>query len=159
MSKLANLYIGRAGQMVVMAEFLVRGYNVAVPEVDIGDDIFVVRDIDGLHSRIQVKTTNATPTQDGYSARYTLKLSQLENPSTPDTWYVFVNRLQDEWESFLVISRQELYDLYEIHDIGSVNRNKVLSLYVSYTKDGVICSGQNLIQYLNNWNSWMLIDH
>ncbi|MEM7531914.1 MAG: hypothetical protein AAF639_07055 [Chloroflexota bacterium] len=88
-----------------MAEFLVRGYNVAVPEVDIGDDIFVVRDIDGLHSRIQVKTTNATPTQDGYSARYALKLSQLENPSQPDTWYVFVNRLQGEWESFLVISR------------------------------------------------------
>lgn len=30
--------------MAVMAEFLVRGYNVAIPEVDIGDDIFVVRD-------------------------------------------------------------------------------------------------------------------
>lgn len=30
--------------MVVMSEFLDRGYNVAVPEVDVGDDLFVVRD-------------------------------------------------------------------------------------------------------------------
>lgn len=37
-----NLYLGHAGQMAVMAEFLVRGYNVAIPEVDVGDDIFVV---------------------------------------------------------------------------------------------------------------------
>lgn len=36
-----NLYVGRAGQMAVMSEFLVRGYNVAIPEVDVGDDIFV----------------------------------------------------------------------------------------------------------------------
>jgi len=39
MSKKGNLYLGKAGQLVVMSEFLVRGWNVAVPEVDIGDDI------------------------------------------------------------------------------------------------------------------------
>ena len=33
-----SLYIGRAGQMAVMAEFLLRGYNVVIPEVDVGDD-------------------------------------------------------------------------------------------------------------------------
>ncbi len=27
-----------------MAEFLLRGWNVAIPEVDVGDDIFVVDD-------------------------------------------------------------------------------------------------------------------
>ena len=36
-----SLYSGRAGQMAVMAEFLIRGYNVAIPEVDVGDDIFL----------------------------------------------------------------------------------------------------------------------
>ena len=39
MSKKANLYVGRAGQMVVISEFLIRGWNVAVPEVDVGDDL------------------------------------------------------------------------------------------------------------------------
>jgi len=51
MSKKFNLYLGRAGQLAVMSEFLTRGWNVAIPEVDIGDDIFVVRDSDGNLSR------------------------------------------------------------------------------------------------------------
>jgi hypothetical protein len=37
-------HIGKAGHLAAMAEFLLRGYNVAQPEVDIGDDIFVVND-------------------------------------------------------------------------------------------------------------------
>ena len=45
--------------MAVMAEFLARGYNVAVPEVDRGDDLFVVRDDNGELSRIQVKSASA----------------------------------------------------------------------------------------------------
>jgi hypothetical protein len=39
MSKKQNLYTGRSGQFAVMAEFLRRGYNVAIPEIDIGEDI------------------------------------------------------------------------------------------------------------------------
>lgn len=35
-------YTGKSGQLAVMAEFLIRGYNVAMPEVDEGDDVFVV---------------------------------------------------------------------------------------------------------------------
>jgi hypothetical protein len=54
-----HLYTGKSGQLAVMAELVSRGYNVAVPEVDIGDDIFVVRDRDGQLSRVQVKTANA----------------------------------------------------------------------------------------------------
>ena len=33
-------HIGKAGHLAAMAEFLLRGYNVAMPEVDVGDDIF-----------------------------------------------------------------------------------------------------------------------
>jgi hypothetical protein len=33
-------YVGKAGQLAVMGEFLLRGYNVAMPEVDVGDEIF-----------------------------------------------------------------------------------------------------------------------
>ena len=67
MPKRDNLYIGRAGQMAVMSEFLCRGYNVAIPEVDVGDDIFVVRDLDGAFSRIQVKTSISVKTKGGYT--------------------------------------------------------------------------------------------
>lgn len=44
MSKKYNLYLGKAGQLAAMASFLVRGWNVATPEVDVGDDLFVVED-------------------------------------------------------------------------------------------------------------------
>ena len=37
-------YVGKGGHLAVMGEFLLRGYNVAMPEVDVGDDIFVVHD-------------------------------------------------------------------------------------------------------------------
>ena len=30
-------HLGKAGQLAAMAEFLLRGYNVAIPEVDVGD--------------------------------------------------------------------------------------------------------------------------
>jgi hypothetical protein len=60
MSKKQNLYVGRAGQMAVMAELLWRGWNVALPEVDVGEDVFVVKDESGELWRVQVKTATAT---------------------------------------------------------------------------------------------------
>ena len=42
MSKRGTQYTGRAGHLAVMAELLIRGWNTAIPEVDVGDDIFVV---------------------------------------------------------------------------------------------------------------------
>lgn len=104
MSKRANLYLGRAGQMAVMSEFLDRGYNVAVPEVDVGDDIFVVRDSSGVYVRVQVKTSTATETRRGTASRYSLRLSQLAQPTAPEIWYVLVQRIADQWSDFLLIS-------------------------------------------------------
>lgn len=49
-------YVGRAGQLAVMSEFLLRGYNVAIPEVDEGDDVLVVNDRADRLWRVQVKT-------------------------------------------------------------------------------------------------------
>ena len=43
MSKKNNPYIGKAGHLFVMSKFLLRGWNVSTPEVDIGDDIFCCR--------------------------------------------------------------------------------------------------------------------
>jgi hypothetical protein len=55
MKKNYHLYLGKAGHLAVMSEFLTRGWNVAIPEVDIGDDIFVVQDESGTLRRIQEK--------------------------------------------------------------------------------------------------------
>ncbi|MFN9622301.1 MAG: hypothetical protein ACK587_05640 [Cyanobacteriota bacterium] len=40
-------YVGKAGHLAVMGELSLRGYNVALPEIDKGDDIFAVNDVTG----------------------------------------------------------------------------------------------------------------
>ena len=39
-----NAYTGKSGQLAAMGELAWRGYNVALPEMDVGDDIFSVND-------------------------------------------------------------------------------------------------------------------
>jgi hypothetical protein len=40
-------YVGRAGDLALMAELSWRGYNIAIPLIDIGDDVFAVNDKTG----------------------------------------------------------------------------------------------------------------
>jgi len=49
-----------AGHLAVMSELALRGYNVAIPQIDVGDDVFVVNDETGVMSRLQVKTSSRT---------------------------------------------------------------------------------------------------
>ena len=105
MSKKVNLYTGRAGHLAVMAELLLRGWNTAIPEVDVGDDIFVVRDSDGNLRRVQVKTAKAKRVKSGYSAVLNLSLSQLRTPITPEVTYALAVRLEERWDAFVVIDR------------------------------------------------------
>ncbi len=159
MSKKANLYIGRAGQMAVMAEFLIRGYNVAIPEVDVGDDIFVFKDSDGEYVRIQVKTASAVPGQKGYSVRYSLRLSQLTEPTVPEIWYVFAHRLSSNWGSYILIPRNTLFEFYDRHNMGSLNKNGFLQLYFSFWGNKVTCSGMDWSAFINDWSAWPQIEH
>ena len=52
-------YLAKAGHLAVMSELAFLGYNVATPEIDIGDDVFAVNDETGALYRIQVKTATA----------------------------------------------------------------------------------------------------
>jgi hypothetical protein len=91
MSKKYNLYLGKAGQLYVMSEFLIRGWNVAMPEVDTGDDIFVVEyDKDSFY-RIQVKTASIVERQQSSSAQFSVSLSQFEENQL-SIYYVFLMR-------------------------------------------------------------------
>jgi len=159
MSSKGNLYIGRAGQMAVMAEFLLRGWNVAVPEVDIGDDLLVLRDADGNLSRIQVKTSSTTELQQGYSLRYSVRFSQLSQVLTPDVTFVFASRLQKKWNPFIVIPRDVLYNYHLIHDVGSRTQSGNVTFYFRYDNTKMTCGGQDFSGYLDNWDAWPLIEH
>ena len=79
MSKLKNQYVGRSGHLAVMAEFLIRGYNTAIPEVDRGDDILVVEDAVGQIWRVQVKTGSGKETARSDTTSYTARFKGTVN--------------------------------------------------------------------------------
>jgi len=152
MSKRANLYRGRAGQLAVMSELLWRGWNVATPQVDVGDDIFVVEDERGTFYRVQVKTSNGTQRDYGCSAQYALPPQQLRTPKTPILIYVLALRFEGKWRDYLIIDRQTLLSKYETAGMGSLSEaSSSVTLYVRYKRQTVECSGIDLSEFRNSW--------
>src|SRR4051812_16463293 len=106
-----NLYDGKAGHLAVMSELLCRGWNVAIPEVDVGDDVFAVMDAEREFIPIQVKSANAKQQLKSYSARFEIPMDQLEEIKTPALVYVLAVRVNNLWKSFIVIPQYELLTL------------------------------------------------
>ncbi len=158
MTKKFNLYLGKAGHFHAMSEFLCRGWNVAIPEVDIGDDIFVVKDETGEFWRVQVKTANGISRKDGWSAQFSISAAQLIQRFQPELIYVFLVRNQEGWSKPLVISRQKLYELFKFTKIGAAQNDKLV-FYFSFQNDKVICSEIDLTSHLNNFSDFPLIEH
>lgn len=161
-----NAYTGRGGQLAVMAEFVIRGYNVAMPEIDIGDDIFVVKDSNGDLSRIQVKTAigKAQKRPDCFSAQFSIAYTHLEEPRKPEITYVLTLRVGDSWKEFVIIPRRDLYVLRQKAKIGALitnakTRQQNLVFSLAFKPHDVLCSKQSLQQYRNRWDDWPILDH
>jgi hypothetical protein len=145
-------YVGRAGQLAAMAEFLLCGYNVAIPEVDEGDDIFVVNDAIDRLWRVQVKTAIGVSRHYGFSGQFLISLGQLQEIGNTPLFYVFCLRAADHWK-FVPISQIDLGQEYERHGVGSVAGDNLL-LYLAFRPTALICSGRDWQIYRNNWNPW-----
>jgi hypothetical protein len=158
MSKKNNLYLGKAGQLVAMAEFLALGWNVAVPEVDIGDDIFVVKDETGDYTRVQVKTSSGMIRKTGISAQFSLPLAQLEGAPTPELTYIFLVRYDNTWLRPLVIRRNELDYLVQNLPKKSSEITRI-SLYFVWNDKNVNWGKFDLSQYVSNFSDFPLIEH
>lgn len=158
MSRKQNLYVGRAGQMAVMAEFLWRGLNVAFPEVDIGEDVFVVKDDSGELWRIQVKTATAGLLQGGHFAQFNISLGQLESPRTPDLIYIFAIRSSTGWEPFIIIDRETLWNESQANGVGSVSHGSLI-LRFSIQDSKLRCASRDFMPYRNDWSRWPVIRH
>jgi hypothetical protein len=144
-------YFGQSGQFAVMSELLSLHLNVAIPEVDVGDDILVIRDKDGTWYRVQVKSANAKERKNNYSAQFKLRLDQLSNPTTPELFYILVIRKEQKWADFIIIKRSDLNSLKQINNIGSVS-GKHLILYFSIKNSKVYCGKNDLTNYKDNWS-------
>ena len=156
MKKNYNLYLGRAGHLTVMSEFLIRGWNVAIPEVDIGDDIFVVQDENGTLQRVQVKTSASTERANSFSGQFNIPLSQLKNLSDILIHFVFIVRHFDKWTTPIIIRQDFLLDHYENHNIGSEHDGHLI-LYFSYSENKVECSKVNFTPYVADFRDFPIL--
>jgi hypothetical protein len=149
-----DAYTGRSGQLAVMAELLQRQCNAAIPEVDVGEDVFAIRDGSDIIARLQVKTANARPlkTPDGYTAQFSVPLEQLQRRDIPPLHYVFPVRLGGRWQDFVIIARWQLADLHEVENLGVENEG-ALKFTLSFRGDDVRCGRVSLQPFRNAWQT------
>ena len=155
-------HTGYSGQMAVLSELLFRNCNAAIPVIDVGMDVFAFRDDGDQVARIQVKAAQGTPYRKsaGYRAQFNLSLKQLRAEDNPLLYYALAVRLNEQWVSFLVISRSRLLQhLEEDQPFGIENRDSgELALKVQYRslpdhpgQFQVRCGNVHLDAYLNAW--------
>lgn len=142
----------------MMAEFLIRGWNVAIPEVDIGDDIFVVKDENGELRRVQVKTSSTVIRQNGFSGQFNLSYGQLSDIREVIIYYVFIFRLIDQWSAPIVIPQNILFDMVENQNVGARNGDRVI-FYVSMNKRLARCKTADFTPFVNNFADFDIIPH
>ena len=158
MTKKFNQYLGKAGHLSIMSEFLMLGWNVAIPEVDIGDDIFVVQDDNGTLRRVQVKTSTSTLRKDSFSGQFSLSLKNIRNISSILVHYIFLVRQNDEWSKAVIIRQDYLLDHFENNKVGSESKGNI-TFYFSYVNGQVECSGQNFTKYIKDFTDFPKIEH
>ncbi|MBY0229396.1 MAG: hypothetical protein K2W96_08970 [Gemmataceae bacterium] len=150
--RLGTLFKGAAGQCAVLSEFLYRLMNVAVPEVDIGDDIFVVTEKDETVTRVQAKHAKAEAQANGsWVAQFMLPWEQFFHDDTPPLVYVLAVRFNDQWNDFIVVRRSVLVEMHRRNPIGSNATDTSgtatgVKLRLVFTEGDVKCQGKQSLQ-------------
>ncbi len=156
-TKLGRAHVGKAGQLHTMTQFLLRGYNVAVPEVDLGDDLYVVTDRMDRLWKIQVKTATFNPPVSP-RAKFHIPWGQLVESDDPPLYYIFVIYEEGVPMQSVIIPRRVLRKVIvaERRSIPSGGAT-TFSLYPS---DGFIGTRHHeLTEYIENWSAWPLAEN
>src|SRR5688572_751771 len=95
--KNSSLFFAKSGNLFVISEFLLRGWNVANSQIEANDDTFIVHDEKGTFRRIQVKTAESNGTKNKINARFRIPLYQLRNIGHVRLYYVFTVRHLAHW--------------------------------------------------------------
>ncbi len=170
-------HLGRSGEFAAMSEILARGWNVAIPEVDVGSDVFVAQDDGTRLTRVQVKTTHARMIGDQWvSETVKVPYPQLmrEGDEVP-LLYVFTARVERGWE-FVVIPQADLRDVWRRFERardavaesgrrppGRPRKNpseprEAAAFELAFSTDDVIGpGGQSLRAWRNGWDCFELL--
>jgi hypothetical protein len=165
---------GMSGHLACMSYFLRRGYNVAVPVVDLGDDIIVIHDDQHDLRRVQVKSGNPPKRQKSHAAdvreiRFTLSRQQLSESYGAALHYMLMAWVWGRW-SFVMIPRSELQKRKEASEARGRTpgglpradreaRSDSLTLTIFFSRDETTGHedawlwGQSLMDFLNRWTA------
>ena len=148
-----SLYKGKAGHLAVMSELCFRGYNVAMPEIDKGDDVFVVNDGSGAMWRIQVKTSSPKVQKKSRAFQFRVRETAITVPQTPELHFVFVMRDGTRWR-FAVMDRPVLHNYVRAQNMGTAAgdyRQINMTLFDTGELKG---SKISLTHHLEDWATW-----
>ena len=151
-------YVGTAGQLAVMSELSLRGYNVAIPQIDKGDDVFAVNDATGAMWRVQVKTSQGRKQKKSDAYHFRIRQSAIATPSTPELHFVFACRGVDVWR-FVVVPRAVLANYVTGQKVGTAGPKGTYRNFtvVLHHTGKVVCSKVVFTHHLNDWISWPAI--
>jgi hypothetical protein len=154
----ADSFTGRAGQFAVMSELMRLRCNAAVPEVDLGTDVFAFRDDRQEVVRIQVKaclTPHDYADGSGYSAKFGLPMRQFQRlDDQPPLYYALAVWGGSRWVDFLIVSRARLQGyFYGKTKFGYHNKHSDDLEITLELRGKVECSGQDLSDCRNAWGS------
>ena len=141
-----------------MAELLRLRCNAAIPEVDLGTDVFAFKEDREEVVRLQVKACTAPHIYvdgSGYSAKFVLPMKQFHRlDDRPPLYYALAVLRDDKWVDFLVVSGARLQSYYNGKTkFGSFNKtNDDLEITVEF-RAKVECSGRELTDCRNAWES------
>jgi hypothetical protein len=171
-----NAYIGKAGQLAVMAELALLGYNVALPEIDKGDDIFVVNDNTGELWRLQVKGATPQSREGQYQVIIDERQITTKPAGNPDLCFVFALRRREEkrWR-FVIMPRERLKKYIDDRAASGKYEGKFGMLKKERRKDRrtlsitfssrkktsgqVFCSYEPWETHMETWDAWPYLDH
>jgi hypothetical protein len=153
-----SLYLGEAGQAAASSYFLARGWNIATPRVDIGDDLLVIEDEKGFFTRLQIKTTQAIDRKESFSGRFKLPMKQLQKQYIPDLYYMFMVYRENEWLHKVIMPRETVLDYHIKQGMGSLVGDN-LNIYFSFQNNKVICSKVDITEFYNNFRAFPIIPH
>jgi hypothetical protein len=139
-----------------MSEVLDRECNAAIPEVDVGQDVFAFRDDREEVARIQVKTARAEPykKEEGYAARFGIPMSQLTEADEPELFYVLAVRHERRWVEFVVIRRSRVKELWN-GAAAFASENDLsgdLELRLQFRPGSVLCGEVDLQEFRGAWS-------
>jgi hypothetical protein len=121
--------------------------------------LIVIEDKKGIFFRIQVKTAQATERANGHTVQFNIPVKQLVATIDPEIYYFLMVLHRENWSDKIIISRQDLADLYIHQQIGSVSHGNLM-LYFVFQKDGkVTCSGTDFSEYNHNLEPFPIILH